>query len=251
MDKTLNIVVPFAGRGTAFIEAGYTFPKPLIDINGKSMIEVVANNLKPKCGHKFIFIGQKEHYDKYDLYHILQNASDNKFEIVTLSGYTQGAACTVLSAIKYINDDSELVIANGDQFVEGGLDKFIAEARKGDKDGLIMTFESSHPKWSYVRTDQNGRVMETAEKKLISNMATAGIYYFKRGADFVKAAQSMIDKDIRYNDEFYVCPVYNEMIIEDREIYTYNIEEGKMHGLGTPEDLNAFLALVREKKINL
>ena len=116
--KKLNIVVPMAGKGSRFQEAGYTFPKPLIDINGKTMIEVVVNNLKPKVDYKFIFICQKEHYDKYDLYHILQNVSDNKFEIIQLNGVTEGAACTVLTAMQYINNDDDLLIANSDQFVE-------------------------------------------------------------------------------------------------------------------------------------
>ena len=157
-----------AGKGSRFQEAGYTFPKPLINVGDKTMIEVVINNLRPKTPHRFIFICQREHYEKYDLYNVLKRATNNQFEVVQISGVTEGAACTVLCATKYINSDDEMVIANSDQYVEGGMDKFLTEARaKGD--GLIMTFEASHPKWSYARVDQSGKVLEVAEKKVISN----------------------------------------------------------------------------------
>src|SRR3989338_6265775 len=208
MKKILNIVIPLAGRGTPFKEAGYAFPKALIDIKGKTMIEVVAGNLKPICEHKFIFVCQREHYEKFDLYNIFKNATNNQFEVVQLHGQTEGAACTVLTAIEHINNENELVIANSDQFIETGMDDFIKEGRKGEKDGLIMTFGASHPKWSYARSDSAGRVIEVAEKKVISKHATVGVYYFRKGTDFVDAAQAIIHKNIRYNNEFYIFPSY-------------------------------------------
>ncbi len=245
----LNIIIPMAGRGSRFQDAGYAFPKPLIDVNGKTMIEVVINNLKPVTDHKFIFVCQKEHYEKYDLYNILKNATDNKFEVVQINGVTQGAACTVLCAIEHINNDDELIIANSDQFIEFDINNFIEKARQGNNDGLIMTFEASHPKWSYARTDETGKVLEVAEKKVISNKATVGIYYFKKGSDFVEGAQAMIHKNIRHNNEFYVCPVYNEILLADKNVYIENIAPENMHGLGTPEDLELFLRKTEEGKI--
>ncbi len=242
MGKRINIVVPLAGKGSRFKEAGYAFPKPLIDVKGKTMIEVVTGNLKPSCDHRFVFICQREHYEKFDLYNIFKNATDNKFEVVQLNGQTEGAVCTVLAAIAYINTNDELIIANSDQFIKNGIDDFIKEARRAEKDGLIMTFEASHPKWSYARTDSSGRVIEVAEKKVISKHATVGVYYFKRGSNFVQAAQAMILKNIRYNNEFYVCPVYNELILSGKRVYTFPIAAEDMHGLGTPEDLTRFLA---------
>lgn len=238
----LNIVIPMAGRGSRFADAGYAFPKPLIDVKGKAMIEVVVDNLRPTGGdYRFIFICQREHYEKYDLYNILKNATGNKFEVVQISGVTEGAACTVLCAAQYINTDDELLIANSDQYVDMSIDDFLAKARSGGKDGLIMTFKASHPKWSYARVGEAGSVVEVAEKRVISDQATVGVYYYKHGKDFVEAAQSMIHKNIRHNNEFYVCPVYNELIMQDKKIYVSEIEPDTMHGLGTPEDLNAFL----------
>lgn len=251
MNKNLNIVIPMAGKGTPFIDAGYVFPKPIIDIKGKTMIEIVVDNLRPSCPHKFIFICRKEHYEKYDLYNILKNASRNKFEVIQLNGSTEGAACTVLTAAQYINNDNDLIIANSDQFVDCDINEFINEARKGDKDGLIMTFNSSHPKWSYARVDKNNMVVEVAEKKVISNQATVGIYYFKKGRDFAQSAHAMIEKNIRYNNEFYVCPVFNEMIINNKKIYIKNIPSEKMHGMGTPEELNNFLRKIEEGKVKI
>lgn len=231
-----------AGRGSRFQEAGYAFPKPLIDVHGKTMIEVVVDNLRPKVPHRFIFICQREHYEKYDLYNILKKATNNQFEVVQISGVTEGAACTVLCAAKYIDSDDDLLIANSDQYIDGGVDVFLTKAQsKGD--GLIMTFSASHPKWSYARVDGSGRVVEVAEKKVISPNATVGIYYYKHGHDFVYAAQEMIKKNIRYNNEFYVCPVYNELILSGQKIYIDTIDADEMHGLGTPEDLEAFLKL--------
>jgi NDP-sugar pyrophosphorylase family protein len=247
----LNIVIPMAGRGSRFADAGYTFPKPLIDVKGKTMIEAVVNNLKPKTDHRFIFVVQKEHYEKYDLYHVLQNATGNKFEIIQIDGVTEGAACTVLTALQYIDNQDDLLIANSDQFVEVDIDAFIENGRQPGVDGLIMTFRASHPKWSYARTDESGKVLEVAEKKMISDKATVGIYYFRQGRDFVHAAQAMIEKDIRTNNEFYVCPVYNELILDNQEIRLDEIKAEQMHGLGTPEDLNDFLKKLDEGKVSI
>ena len=249
MAKTLNIVIPMAGRGSRFQDAGYAFPKPLIDVNGKTMIEVVVNNLRPSVPYKFIFICQKEHYDTYDLYNILKNATKDKFEIVKINGVTEGAACTVLTAAQYIDNDDDLIIANSDQYIQTNFDEFIEEARASEKDGVIMTFKASHPKWSYARVDKDNTVTEVAEKRVISDKATVGIYYFKHGSDFVKAAQDMIHKRIKHNNEYYVCPAYNELILKDQKIGVHDIAVDKMHGLGTPEDLNAFLNKVSQKII--
>lgn len=248
-EKVLNIVIPMAGKGTRFAEAGYAFPKPLIDIKGKAMIEVVVNNLRPTVPHRFIFICQREHYEKYDLHNVLKNATNNHFEVVLVQGVTEGAACTVMLAAQYINNNSEMLIANSDQYIEVSIDDFIVSAREKKSDGLIMTFKASHPKWSYARTASGGKVLEVAEKKVISDQATVGVYYYKKGSDFMKAAESMIHKNIRHNNEFYVCPVYNDLILEDKDVYVYEIEDKKMHGLGTPEDLQMFLKKIEEEKL--
>lgn len=239
MKKGINIVIPMSGAGTSFIQAGYTFPKPLIDINGKPMIQIVIENLTPKIEHNFIFVYKKE-YDKYSLHQIFNNTARG-FRAIPLIAPTQGALCSVLNAVDYINNDQELIVANADQLIDIAIDDFINFARASYADGVIMTFNSQHPRWSYARVDKTGNVLEVAEKKVISDQATVGIYYFKKGSSFVKASFSMIEKNIRFNNDFYVCPVFNEMVLSGKKIINWEIKQSQMHGLGTPEDLNRYL----------
>lgn len=241
MEKTLNIVIPLAGAGSSFQKAGYSFPKPLIDIGGKPMIQAVIENLKPSFAHKFILVCREDHYEKYSLYQIFENATDDNYECVRLTAPTSGAACTVLTAIDFINNDNELIVANADQLVDGGINEFVKFVRKNELDGAIMAFDSNHPRWSYALADKEGNVVQVAEKRVISNNATVGVYYFRKGSDFVDAAARMIEKDIRVNGEFYVSPVYNELILDGKKVMIYPIDKTKMHGLGTPEDLREYL----------
>jgi len=229
----MNILIPMAGAGSRFEKAGYTFPKPLIEIHGKPMIQKVVENLNIDGRH--IFLVQKEHYDKYALNYLLPLISPG-CEIIQVDGVTEGAACTTLLAKHLINNDAPLITANSDQFVEfeeGWQDQLNTWA-----DGNILTFTATHPKWSFARVEE-GIVKEVAEKKPISDTATVGIYHWKKGSDYVKYAEQMIEKDIRVNNEFYVCPVFNEAIKDGKKIKTIPIK--KMWGLGTPEDLRYFL----------
>lgn len=235
-DDRLNVLIPMAGAGSRFEKAGYTFPKPLIDVNGSPMIQVVVKNLNFCAKH--VFIVQKAHRSKYNLDSMLGLISKD-CDIIDVDGVTEGAACTTLLAKDIINNDSPLVIANSDQFVEWNTSEFMYKMQEQDVDAGILCFKSTHPKWSFVKVDELGFVTEVAEKKPISDIATVGIYYWKRGADYVKYAEQMIAKNQRHNNEFYVCPVFNEAIADGKKIKTFNIE--KMFGLGTPEDLSNFL----------
>ena len=232
----MNILIPMAGAGSRFEKAGYTFPKPLIDVRGKPMIQWVVENLNIEA--KYIFIVQKDHFKKYNLKDTLNNFCPNN-EIVQVEGITEGAACTTLLAKQYIDNNESLIIANSDQFVEWNNEEFIYTSTTADLDGNILTFKSTHPKWSYVKLNEFGYVTEVAEKRPISEVATVGIYYWRRGSDYVKYAEQMISKNVRINNEFYVCPVFNEAIADGKKIRTFNIEN--MWGLGTPEDLENFL----------
>lgn len=235
----LNIVVPMAGRGSRFAQAGYKNPKPLIDIFGHPMIEYVVKNITPKCEHRFIFICQEEHLKQFNLEAELKRMAPN-CEVVTVDHITEGAACTVLLAEKLIDNDDPMMIANSDQYVDTDINAYIDAM--GGEDGLIMTMPADDPKWSFIKFDEQGLVTMVREKEVISNEATVGIYNYKRGADFVKYAHQMIDKNIRVNNEFYVAPVYNEMIGDGKRIVYHNVGSN-MHGLGVPEDLNRFMSL--------
>lgn len=233
----LNIVIPMAGRGSRFAEVGYEMPKPLIEIHGHPMIEYVTKNITPKCEHRFIYICQQEHLEKYGLADKLK-AIAPRCVVIPIDHITEGAACTVLLAEKYIDNDDAMMIANSDQYVDADINEYIAAM--GSYDGLIMTMPANHPKWSYIKFDEKGFVTLVREKEVISSEATVGIYNYRHGSDFVKSARQMIDKNIRVNNEFYVAPVYNEMIEAGKRIVFYNVG-ANMYGLGVPEDLNFFI----------
>ena len=235
-DENLNVLIPMAGAGSRFQKAGYTFPKPLIDVNGKPMIQHVVDNLGIDAN--YIFIVQKEHREKYNLDSMLDLIVPN-CTIVEVDGVTEGAACTTLLAEEFINNDQPLFIANSDQYVEWNSLDFMYKMRETNADGGIVTFKSTHPKWSYAKTNSQGHVTRVAEKNPISANATVGFYYWKHGKDYVEYTKEMIDKDIRVNDEFYVCPVFNQAIADNKKIRTYEADE--MWGLGTPEDLERYL----------
>ena len=235
-DENLTVLIPMAGAGSRFQQAGYTFPKPLIDVRGKPMIQLVVENLNIKAN--YVYVVQKEHREKYNLDTLLNLITPN-CKIVEVDELTEGAACTALLAKEHINKDTPLFFANSDQFVEWDSNEFLYKMNETNADGGIVSFRATHPKWSFAKVDEKGLVTEVAEKNPISDIATVGYYYWKKGSDFVKYAEDMIEKDIRVNNEFYVCPVFNQAIEDNKEIRTFDIP--KMWGLGTPEDLKYYL----------
>jgi HAD superfamily hydrolase (TIGR01509 family) len=236
VDKALNVLIPMAGAGSRFEQAGYTFPKPLIDVKGKPMIQLVVENLNIEAN--YIYVVQKVHREKYNLDTLL-NLITPGCKIVEVDGVTEGAACTALLAKEHINTENPLFFANSDQFVEWDSNEFMYKMNETNSDGGIVTFRATHPKWSFAKINENGLVTEVAEKNPISDIATVGYYYWKQGSDFVKFAEEMIDENIRVNNEFYVCPVFNQAIKHGNHIRTFDVP--KMWGLGTPEDLNYYL----------
>lgn len=212
--QRLNIVIPMAGAGSRFSKVGYQLPKPLILVKGKPMIKVVVDNLALNA--HYIFIVQRSHYEKYNLECVLNLVAPG-CDIVKVDGLTEGAVCTVLSARNLINSSIPLLLANSDQFVEWSSLRFMYQSMSSNLDGSLLTFQANDPKWSFARLDEDGFVAEVAEKKPISNIATAGIYFWKRGSDFCYYADKMIEKNIRVNGEFYLAPVYNEAIIDKKK----------------------------------
>ena len=246
----LNIILPMAGRGSRFLDAGYKVPKPLIEIYGTPMIKVVVDNLTPKQEHRFIFIAQKMHIEQYNLIPKLKSYAKN-VEVVAVDGITEGQICTVLLASFFFDNEEPLMTANSDQYIDIDINEYLDAIESNKYHGMIMTMKSSDPKWSYARTNEQDLVVETAEKKVISNNATVGIFNFKHGKDLIRSAKQMIKDNIRVNGEFYTCPAYNYLIKEGKNIGIYTIgEEYKgMYGLGIPKDLDFFLNHKISKKI--
>jgi beta-phosphoglucomutase-like phosphatase (HAD superfamily)/dTDP-glucose pyrophosphorylase len=238
--NNINVVIPMAGNGSRFKIQGYTKPKPLIDVNDIPMITSVVRNIGFDAN--YIFIVKEDHCIQYNLDSILKSIVSN-CNIIPISETTQGAACTVLLAKHFINNDQPLFISNCDQFLEWNSIDFINNflIKNTHLDAVISTFKSDgNPKWSYAKIDSHGFVNEVAEKRHISDLATTGIYLWRKGQDFVKYAEQMISKNIRVNNEFYVAPVFNEAILNNKKIGVSNCD--KMWGLGVPEDLEYFLS---------
>lgn len=232
----LNVIIPMAGAGSRFAAAGYSFPKPLIDVNNKPMIHHVVDNIGIEAN--FIYVVQKAHREEYNLDTLL-NLITPECTIVEVDGLTEGSAVTSLLAKEHIDNDHPLFFANSDQHVVWDPMDFMYEMQETKSDGGIITFKATHPKWSFAKADENNIVTEVAEKNPISDNATVGFYYWKHGSDYVKYAEQMIEKNIRTNNEFYICPVFNEAIEDGKKIKMYQADE--MWGLGTPEDLQHFL----------
>lgn len=233
----MQVLIPMAGEGSRFKER-YSFPKPLIDIHGRPMIQWVVENLAVHGRH--IFLCRKEHVSKYNLRSLFKQLVPD-FAIVEVDSLTEGAACTALLADYLIDNDDELIIANSDQFVE--FDEtypYMMGTKEATYDGALFTFNAVHPKWSYVRVDNENKVTEVAEKNPISHHANTGVMYWRRGSDFVKYARQMIEKNIRVNNEFYIAPVYNEAIADGKSVTHFPVK--KMWGLGDIESLEYFLA---------
>lgn len=230
-----------AGLGSRFSEVGYDKPKPFIDVNGKPMIVRVLDNLSYPNAH-FILVARKEHLEREKVLVALIEKEYNA-TFISIDKLTEGTACTVLYARKYINNDLPLLIANSDQIIDVSIKDYIDDCFKRNLDGSILTFKDVelNPKWSFAKLDTNDIVVEVKEKEAISEFATVGIYLFNKGSQFINSAIDMIIENDRVNNEFYTCPVYNYMIKESAKIGIYNIEFEAMHGIGTPDDLILYL----------
>ena len=238
-----------AGAGSRFSKVGYTKPKPFIDVAGKPMIVRVLENLSyPNA--RFFLIAQEEHIAA-ETEISQQIEQDFNATFIPISNLTEGTACTILHARKYINNEYPLLIANSDQIIDIDISEFINDCFKRNLDGSILTFidNNKDPKWSFARIGATNLVEQVQEKKAISEFATVGIYFYSRGSDFVDAAIDMFIQSDKVNGEYYTCPTYNYLINEQKKIGIFNIPIEAMHGLGTPEDLNTFLSLKREQSI--
>lgn len=244
----LNILVPMAAPPEPFADS--TFPKPLYEIAGTPMIQYVVSYLKKISGPKrFIFIVNQSDVTRFHIDNILKHLVGGEVVILKHSRPTKGAACTCLLAIDFIQNEDPLLISNSDQFIDYDLNEMLSALRQQGADGGVLTFPSVHPKWSYVCVDEKGNVVEAAEKNPISKNAIAGLYYFRRGAFFVEAAKKSIFRGASVNDLFYVAPVLNEMILENRNIRRHEISKEKHHSFYSIEKIEAFEAKAKQGNV--
>jgi NDP-sugar pyrophosphorylase family protein len=239
----INILIPLAGKNQFFLEAEYPFPKPLIEFNGKTMIEHIIDNFSSIQKEKqFIFIVNSEDCKKYHLDNVLNILTNHTCKIIKLDNETKGAACSAMMAVEYINNDTPLIISNADQLFDICLDEVINSFESSDAG--VITFESIHPRWSYVRLNSENKIIETAEKRPISKSAIAGFYYFKNGKDFINSSSKMIKKDASVNGLYYIAPTLNEMVLENKTISIFQIENSKYHTFYTPQKIKEYERLM-------
>jgi len=243
----MKIVIPMGGSDERFKQHGFPFPKPVIEIDNKPLIEHAFDCLRMTPHADFTFVIRKEDDLRFHLRDVL-HLLDPDCEIITADGETMGAACTVMLAVEQIDNDEELVIANGDQILGFDLNKVVDGFRERDLDAGTVVFDSVHPRWSFVKTDDAGRVIEAAEKRPISRNATAGVYYFKRGADFIAAAKAMIHKGASVNGGYFVCPSLNELILAQKTVGIHQIERDQYISLATPQAVEEYEQMLLARK---
>lgn len=234
----LNILLPLAGPNTFFDSREYPFPKPLIDVLGIPMIERVINNLNAISENKrYIFLIRNEDCSKFHIDNTLRLLTGDSAIIIKVQGDTKGALCSALLAINHIENSDQLLIANSDQIFTKNLPAYFESVKNIDGDAACMTFSSIHPRWSYVKIDENRVIIQASEKNPISKHAVAGMYYFKRGEDFVKAAKSSIVKDASTDGKFFISSAINELILMGKRAISVEIKNSDYVSFYTPQKI--------------
>lgn len=233
--NNMNILIPMAGRGQRFAETGhYNVPKPLIEVQGTPMIVKVLDNIGIKGNYIFLILKEFT-----ELLSPLLNKRCSNCIIIEIDKVTEGAACTCLLAKEYINNDEQLLVANCDQIMDWDRESFLLKVYTEDVDGYILTYNSNSPKNSFAKINRHGYITRVAEKQVISDLASCGVYHWSKGRYMVNSCEKMIAKNIRCNNEFYLCPSYNEMIEDGMIVKTLPVKHH--YPIGTPEDLEAYL----------
>lgn len=235
----LKIVIPIAGSSELFQKAGFIYPKPLIEIKGIPMIQwVIDKTSSIPDPNQFIFIVRQEDVLKFHLDNTLKLLSPD-CQIVKLKRDTKGGLCSVLMAIDYIEPEDSLMILNGDQIIEEDFNSVLAFWKKNGADAGVVTFHSVHPRWSYVRIENN-EIVQTAEKHPISHHAIAGYYYFAKAEEFFNGAFQTILKDVQVEGNYFISPVMNEYILKNKKVLNYPIESHQYHSFYSPQLITEF-----------
>ena len=236
----MKVLIPIAGKSSFFDDKNSPFSKPLVEIKGKSMIQHVIENLSSiNDDFEFIFIVNSEDCKKFYLHNILRLLSE-KCSVVKVNEETKGALCSILLGIKHINSKEELIICNGDQIIDCDFNEVLSSFRKKESDVGLITFNSVHPRWSYIKYDDDKNVVETAEKRPLSKHAIAGFYYFRQGLDFIKGAMKSIQKGSDINGMYYIAPSINQLILKNKKITAFEIVSEKYQSFYSPQKIREY-----------
>jgi len=244
----MNILLLMAGPSDKYRETGQIYPKNLVEVEGHPIIQHVLENVAPLLGakNKLTLVLNREEVQRFHTDAVARLLAP-QVQICEALGKTAGAACSALLAIDKIDNDDPLVIANGDQIILSNLPAAITDFTKRKLDGGIIVFDDVHPRWSFVKCNAEGLVVETAEKRPISRLATAGFYYFKHGRDFVRAAEQMILKDSHVEGAFYVCPAYNELLLKNARVGVHTIPRQNYYSMATPPGAQLYAEHLKKK----
>lgn len=235
----LKIIIPIAGSSSLFINAGYAYPKPLIEINGVPMIQRVIEDAGAISDpYQFIFIIREEDAMKFHLDNTLRLLAPTS-EVIKIKKETKGGLCSVLMAIDRIDKEDSIVILNGDQILDVDYDDVLNHWKRENADAGIITFKSVHPRWSYARIENN-QVVQTAEKNPISNSAIVGYYYFSHAGTFFEAAFQVIKNHVHLEGKYYISPVLNEYILLNKRVLERKINADQHHSFYSPQMLDEY-----------
>ena len=239
---SINVLIPMAGRGSRFREAGHALPKPMIPVAGKPMIEWAIDSLTGlRAEHRFIFVALEE-----DLRAGLSTLLEDKGEIVSLHQLREGAVQSALAARHLIESDHPLIIANCDQYIEWDINEWLDGSAGFDCSTVAFRSNNSHHSYLVTREKQ---VEVVREKEVVSDLAVAGMYFYRRGTLFTQGADSLIASDEKTNGEFYISPIFNQLIAEGATVTFTEIQRKDSHMLGTPEEVADFESLVKQGKL--
>jgi len=243
----MNILILAAGQSKFDAHDG-SYPLCLAEFDGVPLIERLICACSKLSNANFCVALREQDIRQYHLDNVVSILAPEA-KILRISEDTRGAACTALLAIGSIDNEEELLILNGNEILDEDFSVIISNFRDRQLDVGTVTFSSIHPRYSYVRLNSEGLVIEAAEKNPISRNATVGFYWFSCGKDFVRAVQNMIRKKSTVNDLFYISPALNELVLEQSRIGTYAVDSHKYHPLKTERQLIQFEAAIDHKRM--
>lgn len=248
----INLIIPAAGLGSRFQMSGVRTPKPLIEIQGIPMIAWVVANFELEPDDKIFIISQRKDKLPEKLDKFLSKFME-RIQFVEINELTNGAATTLEFALNRITSANPVLSVNSDQYISGDLSSYLASVRAGECAGQILLMSAHGNKWSYVERDSFGKIVKVVEKIQVSDEATVGIYGWRDSQTVLESIKAMKNAEFRVNGEFYVAPSYNYLRTNDNLISSSNIGiiNSDVHGLGTPEDLEIFLANPNLEKFTL
>lgn len=242
----MKILVPMAAADKFFEKEDYHFPKPLVEVAGQPMVRLVIDNLRAAAPDaEFIFVVNEQDCRQYSLDKSLALMTDGQCTVVKLSQPTEGAVCSCLMAIEHIAEDEPLVISNSDQIISGDIGPAIAQFQQQSADAGVLVFDSIHPRWSYVRTD-GPRVLEAAEKDVISRSAIAGLYYYARGRDFIESGKQLIHNGVTEKGNYFISLTLNELILRGKNILSKDMPSAHYHSFYSPHKIAEFERIVQQ-----